>query len=441
MEEEYYHDDAEEYRLPPTEDNEFHKEQMRPTTAAYLGNGGHVTPEMEDLREASRQVMRPQTDPGHFGASESRSSRLFYRSQELASKKLLMNFVPPSSRYPEVEAPSRALLMRASTPPNPVLPRRPAPHRHSAAARATSGAARRGDMEGKNGGKYQGEVLAGRPHGQGQYWTPSGATMKLQYEGEWVQGMREGYGTLYYWTGETYHGEMVQNKRHGQGRMEYKCGDVYEGQFRKDRRHGMGSHYYANGDCFVGYYCADRREGLGTIYWLSRAKKYEGEWRGDRPCTGHIKALSEEEEDHLARERLTSVAISRPLPEPVTFLPLPKLALKAPNQVVFGQALDVRKSRRSGRAEREAQKRSGTLDDSTMERLKHSFIALAGGDGPKEFIRPSKIGDVCVLAGLDPAAPEVPVLLRSLHDHSRRDAKLTFDDFLNVLVNFRCMLE
>jgi len=138
MEEEYYHDDAEEYRLPPTEDNEFHKEQMRPTTAAYLGNGGHVTPEMEDLREASRQVMRPQTDPGHFGASESRSSRLFYRSQELASKKLLMNFVPPSSRYPEVEAPSRALLMRASTPPNPVLPRR-ARHQRRRKARGHGG--------------------------------------------------------------------------------------------------------------------------------------------------------------------------------------------------------------------------------------------------------------------------------------------------------------
>ena len=69
---------------------------------------------------------------------------------------------------------------------------------------------RRGEVEGKNGGKYQGDVLAGRPHGQGQYWGPSGTAMRLQYEGEWVQGMREGYGSIYYWTGEQYHGELVQ---------------------------------------------------------------------------------------------------------------------------------------------------------------------------------------------------------------------------------------
>jgi hypothetical protein len=61
---------------------------------------------------------------------------------------------------------------------------------------------------------------------------------QLQYDGEWVCGFREGHGSQFYWTGETYHGELVQNKRHGHGRMEYKCGDVYEGQWVRDRKHG-----------------------------------------------------------------------------------------------------------------------------------------------------------------------------------------------------------
>ena len=56
-------------------------------------------------------------------------------------------------------------------------------------------------------------------------------------------------------------------------------------------------------------------------------------------------------------------------------------------------------------------------------------------------LRPRCLAQVCVLAGLDPAAPEVPVLLRELHEHSRRDGRLHFDDFLNVLTNFRCILE
>ena len=30
---------------------------------------------------------------------------------------------------------------------------------------------------------------------------------KLQYEGEWVRGRREGHGTCYYYNGETYQGD------------------------------------------------------------------------------------------------------------------------------------------------------------------------------------------------------------------------------------------
>jgi hypothetical protein len=194
--------------------------------------------------------------------------------------------------------------------------------------------------------------------------------------------------------------------------MEYKCGDVYEGQFNKDRKHGMGTQYFANGDCFVGFFINDKREGLGTMYWLSRAKKYEGEWQSDRPCVGSIRAMTEEEEEQLSRERCTTVPISKPLPEPATKLPLPKLALHAPAQVVFGEAVDVRHSRSSargkeGKHQRVAQRLSGMLDNSTMHRMKHSFIALAGGDAPSDFVRPTKIGELTVLAGLDPAAPEV----------------------------------
>lgn len=131
--------------------------------------------------------------------------------------------------------------------------------------------------------RFAGDVLAGRPHGLGQFYVPAGSGMRLQYDGEWVSGFREGHGSQFYWTGEAYHGELVQNKRHGHGRMEYKCGDVYEGQWLRDRKHGMGTHFFANGDCFVGYFAADKRQGLGTMYWLSRGKKYAGEWSADRP--------------------------------------------------------------------------------------------------------------------------------------------------------------
>jgi hypothetical protein len=57
--------------------------------------------------------------------------------------------------------------------------------------------------------------------------------------------------------------------------------------------------------------------------------------------------------------------------------------------------------------------------------------------GPQ--LKPGKVADVCVLAGMDPAAPEVPVLMRELHVACRAAGHLTTDQFLDVLINFRCI--
>jgi hypothetical protein len=60
-----------------------------------------------------------------------------------------------------------------------------------------------GELIGKNGGHYCGEILAGRPHGNGQYFVPAGPSARnyrLQYDGEWIQGRREGHGIRYYHT-------------------------------------------------------------------------------------------------------------------------------------------------------------------------------------------------------------------------------------------------
>lgn len=75
---------------------------------------------------------------------------------------------------------------------------------------------------------------------------------ELQYEGEWVQGRREGLGTRYYHNHESYSGQFVANIRHGFGRFFFGNGDVYAGEWVDDRRTGRGTLYYSNGDIFVG---------------------------------------------------------------------------------------------------------------------------------------------------------------------------------------------
>lgn len=47
-----------------------------------------------------------------------------------------------------------------------------------------------GELAGREGGRYTGEVLAGRPHGLGQYFTPTAAgstVYTLRYDGAWIQ--------------------------------------------------------------------------------------------------------------------------------------------------------------------------------------------------------------------------------------------------------------
>lgn len=64
-----------------------------------------------------------------------------------------------------------------------------------------------------------GQVLAGRPHGVGQYWASTqGQALQLVYEGEFVRGVRHGQGTAYYGSrGEVYSGQWVDGRRTGPG--------------------------------------------------------------------------------------------------------------------------------------------------------------------------------------------------------------------------------
>jgi hypothetical protein len=82
---------------------------------------------------------------------------------------------------------------------------------------------------------------------------PSQATgLMLEYEGSWIQGVRQGHGIREYLNGERYEGDFVAGARHGHGRYSFTNGDVYAGEWVDDRRTGHGTYFYSNGDIFVG---------------------------------------------------------------------------------------------------------------------------------------------------------------------------------------------
>jgi hypothetical protein len=88
--------------------------------------------------------------------------------------------------------------------------------------------------------KYEGEIENGKPNGNGTWEMGNGAT----YVGQWVNGLREGFGT-FTWSkygplsGKVYEGEWKDNSPNGKGKIYYERGGdkkfegmSWEGEFK-----------------------------------------------------------------------------------------------------------------------------------------------------------------------------------------------------------------
>ena len=77
----------------------------------------------------------------------------------------------------------------------------------------------------------------GRADGRGRYSDRSG----LAYEGEWVNGVMEGYGRLKLPNADEYVGQFRAGKANGAGRYVDVTGEIFEGPFLNGRRDGRGT--------------------------------------------------------------------------------------------------------------------------------------------------------------------------------------------------------
>ncbi len=94
------------------------------------------------------------------------------------------------------------------------------------------------------------------------------------YEGEFVDGLREGLGKFTFHNGTVFEGECVNDKANGKGVLKYN-GNRYEGYFKDDSFHGEGVLKYSNGDRYEGYFKDNLRHGEG-VYKYSSGDRYEG---------------------------------------------------------------------------------------------------------------------------------------------------------------------
>jgi hypothetical protein len=107
------------------------------------------------------------------------------------------------------------------------------------------------------------------------------------YEGEVLNGLRHGHGTMEFRNGNTYTGEWVNDQFHGTGEYLWADGRVYKGQFKKDRIQGKGVAYWVDGRTYDGEWVADHGDGRG-IFTLGDNRVFEGVFRRDFPIIGQM---------------------------------------------------------------------------------------------------------------------------------------------------------
>lgn len=95
----------------------------------------------------------------------------------------------------------------------------------------------------------------------------------MTYKGDFVNGQKNGMGTLTISDGTVYTGDMLMDKATGVGKLQYTNGNVYEGGFQDFKLHGRGVLTLASGEKFEGEF----KNGLldGPVTYKSANDKVE----------------------------------------------------------------------------------------------------------------------------------------------------------------------
>jgi len=122
----------------------------------------------------------------------------------------------------------------------------------------------------KNGNRYEGDWDTNQRHGIGRmiYFTTTGRLDAVieTYEGQWERGKKNGIGR--------YDGEFVDGRREGTGIMMQVNGDRYEGEWKDGQLHGFGKAIKAK-YVYEGDFVNGEKDGVGVITYDNGAK-YEG---------------------------------------------------------------------------------------------------------------------------------------------------------------------
>ncbi|XP_067358125.1 alsin isoform X2 [Channa argus] len=132
---------------------------------------------------------------------------------------------------------------------------------------------------------YEGQWLAGKPHGRGLLKWPDGRI----YTGEFKNGLEDGFGEIeapnkMLNKNDYYQGQWKDGKMHGLGKYRYASGEVYDGFFQDGMRHGhgvlrSGKLNTSSPSVFIGQWLQDKKTGYGVFDDITKGEKYMGMWQ------------------------------------------------------------------------------------------------------------------------------------------------------------------
>lgn len=135
-----------------------------------------------------------------------------------------------------------------------------------------------------NSGAYEGELLNGIPNGEGTLWYDNGDI----YTGTFNNGEFEGFGTYMWKSGEFYSGVFSMGTPFGKGTRTFANGDFYSGDFVDGKPSGKGTLTMENGTVYTGDFLLGYRTGKGTLT-LPDGETYTGDfYRGNRHGQGMV---------------------------------------------------------------------------------------------------------------------------------------------------------
>lgn len=132
-----------------------------------------------------------------------------------------------------------------------------------------------------DGASYEGNFVNGKRQGQGKLRYANGA----YYEGGFYNDKWDGYGELTYANGNVYRGNFSNGLREDDnGVLVFADGTIHTGTFSNDKMTGYAEREYSNG-VYKGNFVNGVRNGQGTFNWIGDqwdGDYYDGEWKNDQ---------------------------------------------------------------------------------------------------------------------------------------------------------------